>query len=474
MSNIILLELNEVPFKIIDQFCRWHPNSVLARNLSRCHLYETYAEDRGHLSPWVTWSTLHRGVTNERHLIHSFGQDLTETNRDFPPIWEILTANGVSSGICGTLHTYPPPKEFANYAFYLPDTFAAGSECFPDSLSLFQEFNLSMARESARNVSSSIPWKSALQVMANASGLGFKLKTFGDVGSHLVSERVANWRKVRRRTYQSVLAFDIFMKQLETTKPAFTSFFTNHVASSLHRYWAATFPEDYETFGYDDEWVETFRNEIDFTMSKADEFISRLIRFVNANPSYTLWIATSMGQAATEALPLETQLYITDPTKFMQAMGLEAVEWSLRPAMLPDFNVAVSPAKREQLKQHLDTLRIAGKPVHYKVEESGFFNIILGQPNLYKEPPVADLDGRTIEFSDLGLKNVEIDDKSGSSAYHIPQGCLLIYDPRDPSLKTRAGRVQISTLDLAPAILKNFSVPIPEYMKVPPTLAGVK
>jgi hypothetical protein len=355
MRNVILFELNEVPFKVVDQFCRWNPDSALARNLSSCHQYETYAEDRAPLSPWVTWPTLHRGVTNERHLIHSLGQDLAEVNREFPPIWEILTTKGISTGICGTLHTYPLPKELSHYAFYLPDPFATGSESFPDLLSLFQKFNLSMARESGRNVSMSIPWKSALRMLANASELGFRMKTFADIGSHLVSERVANWRKVRRRTCQVVLAFDIFMRQLETTKPAFSSFLTNHVASTMHRYWAAAFPEDYETLGYDNEWVKTFRNEINFTMSKADEFISRLIRFVSANPTYTLWITTSMGQAATEALPLETQLYITNPAKFMEAMGLEASEWSMRPAMLPDFNFYVRPAKREQFQRKLDT-----------------------------------------------------------------------------------------------------------------------
>jgi predicted component of type VI protein secretion system len=39
--------------------------------------------------------------------------------------------------------------------------------------------------------------------------------------------------------------FDIFMNQLERTKPGFTTFFTNQVASSMHRFWAASFPEEY-------------------------------------------------------------------------------------------------------------------------------------------------------------------------------------------------------------------------------------
>ncbi len=45
-------------------------------------------------------------------------------------------------------------------------------------------------------------------------------------------------------------------------------------------------------------------------------FFGRLLSFVDSNPEYCLWLATSMGQAATEALPIETQLYITNVPRF--------------------------------------------------------------------------------------------------------------------------------------------------------------
>ena len=146
-----------------------------------------------------------------------------------------------------------------------------------------------------------MPWRGALQLLVNAPALGFKLPTLVDVAGQLVSERIKHWRRVRRRTYQVILVFDIFMKYLNKTRPAFSSFFTNHVASSMHRYWAATFPEDYDEFGFDNDWVDMYSHEIDFTMSRFDKFFERLVKFVDANPEYVLWIATSMGQAATIA-----------------------------------------------------------------------------------------------------------------------------------------------------------------------------
>jgi hypothetical protein len=465
-KRIILFELNEVPLRIIDQFCRWHPESALARYLPQCYQYETYAEDIGHLSPWKTWPTVHRGVTNEKHLIADFGQDLKGQDEEFPPIWDLLRKNNVKTGVCGSLHTYPPPKDYENYAFFLPDTFAAGAECFPNKLELFQKFNLAMARESARNVSTKIAWSDALKMLRASSELGFRMRTFMDVGRQLVDERLRSWKKSRRRTYQAVLGFDIFMKQLDERRPQFTTFFTNHVAASQHRFWAAAFPKDYEHFAYDQKWVNTYSHEIEFAMQKFDAFFERLAKFVEQNREYVLWVTTSMGQEATEARALETQLYLVDPAKFTAGMGLEPSDWTPRPAMLPQWNVLITPSKVDEFRRSLGRLVIDGKALEFREAQGGFFSLDFGQVNLYDRGDAVQLDGRTRDPQDLGLQNVKIEDKSGASAYHIPQGSLLVYDPdhRDPKQK---GRPQVSTKEIAPTILNNYSAPIPDYMAKP-------
>ncbi|RMD97884.1 MAG: hypothetical protein D6812_14440, partial [Deltaproteobacteria bacterium] len=286
-QKIIFFELNEVPWRIIECYCQWHPSSRLARLLPRCSQFETISEDVV-LSPWVTWPTVHRGITDGAHRIHHFGQDLSGVDREYPPVWRILADHGVKTAVFGSLHSYPMPEDVEKYAFYMPDTFAAGSECFPAELSVFQAFNLSMARASVRNVSERLPWRSALRVLAKLPDLGLKPSTLIDTGAQVLQERIHPWRKVRRRTYQSVLAFDIFLRHLDRKRPDFATFFTNHVASSMHRYWAAAFPEDYDVFEYDQTWVKRFRNEIDFTMSKFDRFLDRLVHFVDRNRDYAL------------------------------------------------------------------------------------------------------------------------------------------------------------------------------------------
>lgn len=83
--KIILFELNEVPFRVIDEFCKTYPNSELAALMSRSHQFVTTCEDEIELDPWISWPTLHRGVTDRKHRILSLGQILDKVDEQYPP-----------------------------------------------------------------------------------------------------------------------------------------------------------------------------------------------------------------------------------------------------------------------------------------------------------------------------------------------------------------------------------------------------
>lgn len=469
VRRIILFELNEVPLRIIDRFCEVDPGSALARRLPSIRRYETRSEDPGPLSPWKTWPSVHRGVASDRHRVHDFGQDLTKADRAYPPLWKLLTTHGVRVGVFGSLHSYPMPASLENYVFYVPDTFAAGPECFPGALSVFQAFNLEMARASPRNVARGIPWKPAARLLARSPALGLRLATFGEIGRHLAAERFRKWEATRRRTYQTVLAFDVFMRQLRSARPQFATFFTNHVAASMHRYWAASFPGDYEDVEFTEDWLDTYAHEIDFAMSKFDGMFGTLADFVDANPEYVLWVTSSMGQEATHARPLESELSMRDPERFMERLGLEKGDWESRPAMFPDYVFTVRPDRIGAVRGRLASLRFGSKPVTWTSEDGGFLRITLG--GCHEQSKSARLDGREVSFEALGLENLRIDDRSGSTAYHVPNGSLLIYDPAAAGAGSRREKPQVSTLEIAPAILKNYAAPVPDYMRPPAAIA---
>jgi hypothetical protein len=124
----------------------------------------------------------------------------------------------------------------------------------------------------------------------------------------------------------------------------------------MHRFWAAAFPDEYELNTFSDKWITTYRAEILFTMNKFDEMLSCLVRFVDENPTYQLWIATSMGQAPTFAEPIKTQLYLVDLEKFLRFLGVS--KWRRLPAMAPDVNFSISPEDSEHFEKQLERLTV--------------------------------------------------------------------------------------------------------------------
>jgi hypothetical protein len=460
--KIIFFELNEVPYRVLDRCLAQHPTGALAKVLGRGQQYETIAADSGELSPTKTWPTVHRGVSSERHGLSNFGQDLTEVDRAFPPVWQILTDHGVKVGVFGSFFTFPMPQRMENYDFYMPDAFASTSDAHPQSMEAFQRFNLSMSRASMRNVSGGVDVRGVLGLIPHLRKLGFTGGTLLSVAKQLLLERRNPRMKTRRRSYQTVLSFDIFFRHLETLRPDFCTFFTNHVAAAMHRYWAATFPQDYDHFGLDDGWVTAYSHEIDFAMDQTERMLARLTDFVERHPEYQLMIVTSMGQAALCAEPVNSWVSITNMRQFLDRFGLGPQDYEVRPAMAPIFNIVVPvSAKRKPLRDALEYLSIDGRTFGKELYD-GFFEFAFGPLQNYEGPQTVVLNGTELSFSEMGLGSVPHEDGVYLTADHIPQGAFVVYDVQKG--KPPNQRTQISTLDIAPTVLKNFSIPQPRYM----------
>lgn len=473
MRNVILLEVNEVPLSIWDRYASAHPNSSTARLMEGSHQLQTVSEDVGYetrrsnsgvaiqkqqLAPWTTWPTVHRGVTNIEHGIWDIGQDLTEPNRAHPPVWDILAANGVSVGVFGSLHSYPIPSEY-NYSFYVPDPFAAGSETIPTDVEAFQAFSLGATRRSSRNVGGVDP-RQAASFVAKSPLLGLRPSTGVALARQLIEERRNPAVATRRRAFQSLVGFDVFDKLLNSHRPAFSTFFVNHVAAAMHRYWAAAYPEDYENPQGDQKWRVTYRDEIDFAMGVVDQIIERLLKFCDDNPTYSLAIASSMGQAATKARTVKTELALSDHPLFMQKMGVPDGAWRHTTAMFPNFNFFVDAQYQHTFRDSISKLRVSGEPLDYREADNGFFSLDFGQPNLIDL--TIEFDGERTEPEAMGLSNMAIDDLAMKCADHIAEGALFMYVPGEVELVQ--DRRSFPTTRIAPAILRHLGCEVPDYM----------
>jgi hypothetical protein len=471
-KKLILLELNEVPYRVIDAYCEERPESTLARVMAASRQYETITPDRIALDPWISWPTLHRGVNDEQHHILHLGQVLLDADERFPPVWRLLKHSGARVGVFGSLHSSNIPDDVREYCFYLPDYFDNEVFAHPKDLTAFQELNLRMTRQSARNVVRQIPLMSAARFIAAAPGLGLTLSTFAASISHLVREGFNKTLRIRRRAYQPLVTIDLFMRQLERTQPDFATFYTNHVAAAMHRYWGAAFPQDYGDDRLDKNWIRQYEGEIEFAMSKFDIMLKKVINFINTHPEYRLLVASSMGQAAIPAVQTYQFLSISDIDRFMAALGVPKGGWELRPAMVPCWSVVVHEPYRDQVVTQIQLIEIEGKsfkpdprpvaPLSYDEGERGFFRFFVQFDN-YTGPQTALLGGREVALEELGLGYVAHEDGVNCTAQHITAGSLWVYGAR--SVGSDGSRDKISTLDVAPSILEFFGLERPAYMR---------
>lgn len=466
--KFILLELNEVPIRLVEHFARHRPQSAFAKILKNGCRWDTLTPDKGHLSPWITWPTLHRGVSGSRHGIVALGQDVTDVDRNYPPIWNLLARAGRSVGLFGSLHSYPPPKNAEEYAFYVPDTFAAGPEAHPPELSVFQSFNLHMVDRSGRNVSSELPIKKALGFLRHSLPRGLRAATLAKVVWQVASERIYKHRSARRRTIQSMLAFDLFLAQLRAKKPDAGFFFTNHVASAMHRYWPATFTEDYQATRWEDSWVRRFSGELDYAMGEADQILGELMDFADRHPDYLILVSGSMGQAAVDSpnRQISTEILVSDMKKFVEELGVTG-GWRRRRTMEPTYTLAFDePGDATLFLEAIRQVRIAGEPIpSSRLDEHGV-EFVLGNSNLGDDELIATIGNRSLRPDDLGIANIPIQDEVGAAAYHVPEGMLLAYGP-GLHLSGKAALKPIRTTQIAPTLLMLQGLEPASYMEGP-------
>ena len=452
---LIIYELNEVPWRVIDWYVRLRPNSAFAHLLGRAQTFTTVTKDEGELHPWTTWPTFHRGVTNNQHNIRFINQSLAEA-MSFPAIWETLSQAGKRVGVFGSLQSYPPPAKDA-YEFYVPDTFSPGCETSPAKYAAFQRFNLRQTQQDGAQASALQFDTSIASDVLKMLRAGLRLETCWKLALHIAKERFNPLHRSRRSVLQGLVSFDIFQNALNETKPEFCTFFTNHVAGMMHRYWKHSFPEDFSTaLTTDDDRFHS--GSIAFAMDIADAQLASLMEYVDKKKG-RLMIASSMGQEAIDRGAYFGEWRVTDIQQFLKAIEWQAPARDLL-SMQPDFNFSFD--SNEDAEKFLQsTARLtdsAGKSVWKRAQRMGA-TVNLGlapsqQALAAGEAFLTNSDGLLVSMSiaELGIQLLKRDPGTG---YHQPRGTLLLYGN---GVKHDDSRVEVDSTTVRPAILKMLGV----------------
>lgn len=426
-SPLICYELNEVPWRVWDRYADRNPGSAIAELLRRSRTYTTVTRDEGELHPWSTWPTVHRGVPNALHGLLFINQDKSCADA-FPPIWERLLAAGVTVGVFGSLQSYPPIASPA-VAFHVPDTFAPGDETWPSKYSAFQRFNL---RQTSRDGAVAQPVSVDREVARDLIEMfrsGLRLGTVCELGMHLVRERLLPVARTRRSVFQAVVAFDVFLHALRTSQPRFSTFFTNHVAGMMHRYWMHAFPEDFGTALEDTRENRFHSSSIDFAMQIADRQLRVLMAYVDSRDGHLL-VVSSMGQEAIRRDEYVGEWRLRNPAAFLRALDWSA-PCSVNLAMQPDCNFSLcSVSDAEEFIRRANRLSdVGGRSIWKRARLSGC-TVNLGlspSSEALRTGFVVNLgvDGRPVSrgrCEEFGFGFIRRDPGTG---YHQPRGIVL-------------------------------------------------
>lgn len=466
-QKLIILELNEVPLRLLSYYAEQKPSSSIAHLLNHSLVLKTLATDVeiDDLYPSQTWASFNTGVAYQEHQIYWYNDPKPD---NFPTYWKIIADSQRSVGLVNTLHSSPANQfiDKGNYKFLIPDCFAANNFTFPSYYQNFRSLNLKATNSNSRITTLEIPFTELVQSIPHIRKLGITSKTILDGFSLLFNIFTKKVPKERLRSLQFPLLFDIFFYQLEKNLPDVSVLFTNHVAANMHRYWYALFPEDYSRKIYDLSWVEKYKNEIIISLDIADIGIKKLIDFCQDNDCILL-LLSSMGQHANHKLNNENVELasvgsrLVDINKFINKLTTKKFQFEIRTAMQPQSSIEFSnPLEAadfvHQLQQIIPTFEnISIVSLDLNINTLTFTISLDNSQDWYG------INGIKFSAQDLGFVRFEVDDHH--SGCHYPDGSLIVFNSKTAKSESST----VNYLEYAPAILAHFNIDRPNYMLEP-------
>ena len=459
MNKIILYELNEVSWQVVNFYLSKRKDTYLEQLIKSSHKFTSMTYDSGELHPWSTWPTVHRGVSNDLHNIRFINQDLSYSNQ-YPPIWEILNKNKKTSGIFGSLQS-GLPKDNQHMLFHIPDTFAKDYNTFPKKYKTFQKINLKQTNKN-KAISSRVTIFDFIEAIPLISN-GLSFQTIFKIINHLAIEKINPYNKSLRPTLQAHLSFDVFKSCLNNHKPDFISFFTNHVAGIMHRYWKFSFPNEFNYKLSDSKKDQFHKNSIIKAMDIADRHIGFLIKF-SKKYNYDLVVCSSMGQEAIDRGDYQAEIQINNFRKLKESLDYNS-SIKINMAMQPD--IAFEFENKEDLNYFLKKIT----SIKTKDDKQIFYtdykpigltlNIKSIKSNSLEQDQIAIYNSKEFPLNFFGIQTFKRDIGTG---YHKPEG-IIIWQNNKKYSKKKINKVD--SRRIAPTILKNFNLNIPEYMQKP-------
>lgn len=462
--KVLLLEFNEINWNVIDRLIAFNGHDFLPHfarlRAGGAWAVQSAVERPPLLDPWITWVTLHTGVTPQEHGASVLEQ--SSATIQAKRTWQYADEAGLRVGLFGSISAYPPQPV---RGFVIPGPFAPGDETYPARLQPVQWINRSQTHAHGGSKAATGPLQTLTQAW-KLFQLGLRPGTVGKIAMQLLTERLQPHQRWRRVCLQPRLNFDIFAKQYREARPHFATLHSNHAAHFMHHYWRAWDDSAFPAKASAEEKAR-YGAAVPVGYQLCDELLGRAMSLIDDDT--VLVLASSMGQQpyiSDKYTAGKIVVRLKDIEALLQLCGRDGITEVVQ-TMVPQWNLTIPEAGRraEVIRFFEQVTRQQGEQSErgFAVQETHDQLTITPLGLARNDAPVTYAftlpDGRTVH---LPLQELfAMDTPTVKQGMHHTDGVLAFY-----GRGVRAG-VQLedcTNLDVAPTLLTLLGVQVPDTM----------
>lgn len=223
-TSLIVLQLNEVNFDLVERYLGQHALPGFRHLLAKFGRVETFAETKyDELEPWIQWVSAHSGLRYGEHRIFRLGDAV---NSQVPQIFEVMEQQGL---IVGAISPMNARNALRHPAYFIPDPWTVTSS---DESGYSRRFTSMLQQTVNENAQGRISKRSLLAIAEAV------LRSFSPRGTAQLLKLIG---QAKRRHWIKALVLDqlihlVHLRLFRQKRPNVSFVFLNAGAHIQHHY----------------------------------------------------------------------------------------------------------------------------------------------------------------------------------------------------------------------------------------------
>ncbi|EAU75555.1 hypothetical protein [Synechococcus sp. RS9916] len=376
----IILEINEVPEKVLHQFIVENKSSNLSKYFVANKIYKkSIINDdvcEKDLYPSQVWATVHTGKPYDEHGCYWYSDPLKDET-----ILEKVIKSGKSVAAIGVLHSSKIQKEALDrpsIKLFIPDAFGDINKVYPRTYTEFVKLNNEITSASGRRVRlQKLVFQSlkfAINTIKKPISNGITIKSL-----YLTMKTIAKIIKYSEveliRTLQYVYQSAILVNTIREERPDVSILFSNHIAANMHRYWAATWPEEFDKPMYTKKWLSKKSRIIDYSLWLLDDLIGDI--FSMSKKDTIIILCTGMGQKANKTANInrmydgkiqKMELFMSRIREYIELREGREIPLKQKNNMEPQYGISCRTCEEAEIAAQLIREFCAEERIKHKID----------------------------------------------------------------------------------------------------------